>query len=67
MGRRAYDRMEDVPRKLHDGLKRIAWGIAVDCGLKTRSLGDVLTSVYLSGLQHGMNATDKLITEGEEE
>jgi hypothetical protein len=58
MNRRAHDRIEDVPRKTYDGLCRIAWRIAVDCGLQTHPLDDVITSVYLSGLQHGVNAAE---------
>ena len=36
-------------------LQSLAWDLAVDLGLERRPLKEVIASVYLSGLQHGLS------------
>ena len=58
--KRAPDRIE-IPRELYTDLKRIAWECAFADRVRYVPLEDIILSAYLSGLEHGMTATEMLI------
>ena len=63
MDKRVAERIE-IPGEMYSSLKRIAWKSSfAERRIRYVSLDEIILSAYISGLQHGMAATEELIEE----
>lgn len=52
-----------IPRDMYESIKRIAWECSFASRIRRVPLEEIVLSAYISGLQHGVAATERLIEE----